>query len=258
MCRGLWLPTRRGWRFVASFRRSIRAATAAERSFDQLQEHRRCEAFAGRSTGGFGFLPGGAGDRSQAFGGRSEQREAQRDLSIDDDRIGNVKRSQGDVPGALASYQAGLEIRRKLSAVDPSSAQGTARSVDQLRQHRRCEEFAGRSAGGFGFLPGGAGDRSQAFGGRSEQRAGAARSVDQLQEHRRCEAFAGRSAGGFGFLPGGAGDSSQAFGGRSEQRRRQSAISGSHTLASQMPSNAMRRTLRQKCIGNRHTTSWRI
>ena len=51
-----------------------------------------------------------------------ETLEWQRDLSVSYDKVGDVKSSQGDLPGALASYQAGLEIRRKLSAADPSRA----------------------------------------------------------------------------------------------------------------------------------------
>ncbi|MCA3348788.1 MAG: hypothetical protein INF56_18485 [Roseomonas sp.] len=45
----------------------------------------------------------------------------QRDLSISHDLIGNVLRAQGDLPGALRAYQAGMAIRMSLTERDPGN-----------------------------------------------------------------------------------------------------------------------------------------
>ena len=46
----------------------------------------------------------------------------QRDLSVSQERIGDVQKVQGDLPGALASYRASMEIRERLAASDPKNA----------------------------------------------------------------------------------------------------------------------------------------
>ena len=47
----------------------------------------------------------------------------QRDISVSLDKIGDVKRSQGDREGALAAYEESLDIARHLAAVDPGNVQ---------------------------------------------------------------------------------------------------------------------------------------
>ena len=47
----------------------------------------------------------------------------QRDLSISHERIGDTQRAQGDLAGALKSYQAGMAIRQRLAASDPSNSE---------------------------------------------------------------------------------------------------------------------------------------
>jgi hypothetical protein len=47
----------------------------------------------------------------------------QRDLSLSQDRIGDVLVAQGDGPGALAAYQAGLVIAEDLAQRDPANTQ---------------------------------------------------------------------------------------------------------------------------------------
>ena len=49
--------------------------------------------------------------------------QVQHNLSIDQDRIGDAQRAQGDLSAALKSYQASMEIRRKLAERDPGNAQ---------------------------------------------------------------------------------------------------------------------------------------
>jgi hypothetical protein len=47
----------------------------------------------------------------------------QRDLSVSNNKIGDVLVAQGDGPGALAAYQAGLTIRQGLAKSDPANTQ---------------------------------------------------------------------------------------------------------------------------------------
>ncbi len=49
--------------------------------------------------------------------------EWQRDLSVSQEKIGNVLVAQGDGPGALAGYQAGLAIREGLAKRDPANTE---------------------------------------------------------------------------------------------------------------------------------------
>ena len=49
--------------------------------------------------------------------------QAQRDLSVSYDNLGDVQLQSGQVTEALGSYQKGLEISQKLAAADPSDAQ---------------------------------------------------------------------------------------------------------------------------------------
>ena len=49
--------------------------------------------------------------------------QAQRDLSVSFERLGNVQLQSGQVTEALRSYEKGLEISQKLAAADPSDAQ---------------------------------------------------------------------------------------------------------------------------------------
>ena len=46
----------------------------------------------------------------------------QRDLSVSYDKVGNVQVAQGNLPEALASYQASFAIRERLAKSDPSNA----------------------------------------------------------------------------------------------------------------------------------------
>jgi tetratricopeptide (TPR) repeat protein len=45
-----------------------------------------------------------------------------RDLSVSHLKVGEVRRDQGDLAGALAAYEAGLAIREELAASDPANA----------------------------------------------------------------------------------------------------------------------------------------
>ena len=49
--------------------------------------------------------------------------EWQRDLSVSHNKIGDVKVAQGDLPGALAAYAAGMAIPRRLAARDPANTE---------------------------------------------------------------------------------------------------------------------------------------
>ena len=52
----------------------------------------------------------------------------QRDLSVSQDRIGDVQVAQGNLPAALTSYQASLAIRNRLAQSDSGNAGGSATS----------------------------------------------------------------------------------------------------------------------------------
>ncbi len=68
--------------------------------------------------------------------------EWQRDLSVSHNRIGDVCRAQGNLAGALESYEAGLAIAERLAAADPGNAQW---QMDLATSHVKLAE-AGYSA----------------------------------------------------------------------------------------------------------------
>ena len=49
--------------------------------------------------------------------------EWQRDLSVSEQRVGDVQRAQGDLPAALTSYRASHAIRERLAKADPGNAE---------------------------------------------------------------------------------------------------------------------------------------
>ena len=49
--------------------------------------------------------------------------EWQRDLSVSHNKIGDIEQAQGDLAAALTSFQAGMAIRRKLTAADPDNSE---------------------------------------------------------------------------------------------------------------------------------------
>ena len=49
--------------------------------------------------------------------------EAQRDVSVSLEKVGNTRQQQGDLAAALGAYQESLDIRRKLAAQNPDSPQ---------------------------------------------------------------------------------------------------------------------------------------
>ena len=49
--------------------------------------------------------------------------QAQRDLSVSHDKIGDIRARQGDLAAALAAFRASLAIRERLAAADPGDAQ---------------------------------------------------------------------------------------------------------------------------------------
>src|SRR5262249_60111511 len=49
--------------------------------------------------------------------------QAQRDLSVSHERLGDVQLRLGDSKAALAAYQKALEVSLRLAQADPSSAQ---------------------------------------------------------------------------------------------------------------------------------------
>ena len=66
--------------------------------------------------------------------------QAQRDLSVSYNRLGNVQLQSGEVTEALGSYQQGLKIRQKLAAADPSDAQAQLNLVVSFGQLGRVNQ----------------------------------------------------------------------------------------------------------------------
>jgi len=59
----------------------------------------------------------------------------QRDLSVSQDRIGDVQQAQGDLAAALTSHQAALAIAERLAKADPGNA-GWQRDLSKLLAKR--------------------------------------------------------------------------------------------------------------------------
>jgi tetratricopeptide (TPR) repeat protein len=62
-------------------------------------------------------------DLSVSYNKIGDIQQAQRDLSISYNKIGNIQQAQGDLTGALASYRAGLAIRQPLAQKDKGNSQ---------------------------------------------------------------------------------------------------------------------------------------
>ena len=78
--------------------------------------------------------------------------QVQHNLSIDQDRIGDAQRAQGDLSAALKSYQASMEIRRKLAERDPGNAQwqrGLSVSHDRIGDVQRAQGDLGAALKSF-------------------------------------------------------------------------------------------------------------
>jgi tetratricopeptide (TPR) repeat protein len=58
--------------------------------------------------------------------------QAQRDVSVSFNKVGDMKRRGGDQAGALGAYQESLDIRRKLAAQDQGNAEAQADLVVSL------------------------------------------------------------------------------------------------------------------------------
>ena len=80
--------------------------------------------------------------------------QAQRDVSVSLNKLGDMKLQEGDQAGALAAYQESLDIRRKLAAQDPGNAQAQRDVSVSLEKGRRHEVAGGRRAGAARRLPG--------------------------------------------------------------------------------------------------------
>ncbi|NZD48099.1 tetratricopeptide repeat protein, partial [Sphaerotilus sulfidivorans] len=78
--------------------------------------------------------------------------QVQHNLSIDQDRIGDAQRAQGDLSAALKSYQASMGIRRKLAERDPGNAQwqrGLSVSHDRIGDVQRAQGDLGAALKSF-------------------------------------------------------------------------------------------------------------
>ena len=100
--------------------------------------------------------------------------EWQRDLSVSQNKIGDVLVAQGDGPGALAAYRTGLAIREALAGRDPAN---TEWQRDLSVSHERIGNVLVAQGDGPGALAAyrtGAGDPRGAGRARSGQHTVAA------------------------------------------------------------------------------------
>jgi tetratricopeptide (TPR) repeat protein len=75
--------------------------------------------------------------------------QAQRDMSVSLNKLGDVKLRGGDQAGALAAYQEGLDIARKLAAQDQGNAQARRDVSVSLERLGDVKLQGGDQAGGF-------------------------------------------------------------------------------------------------------------
>jgi tetratricopeptide (TPR) repeat protein len=59
----------------------------------------------------------------RALEAQPDDQHWQRDLSVSHEKIGNIRRAQGDLAGALESFEASLVIRQSLTARDPANSE---------------------------------------------------------------------------------------------------------------------------------------
>ena len=83
------------------------------------------------------------------------------------DALGDVQAAQGDLPAALASYQASHAIAERLAQADPGNAEWQRDLSVSHDEDRRRAGGAGKPAGSADELPGRARDRRAPGAGRS-------------------------------------------------------------------------------------------
>ena len=76
--------------------------------------------------------------------GAPDSTDWQRELSVADEKVGEVLAARGDLTGALKSYRDGLAIRDRLAKSDPGNADCAERSRGAVHQDRRRGSHAGR------------------------------------------------------------------------------------------------------------------
>ena len=131
---------------------------------------------------------------------------AQQDISIDLDRIADIKLFGGDSSGALKAYEESLAIRRKLVAADPFECRAPAGAIGQSRQDLRREARRGRRQGRARRVRGGSLDIARRIAasdpGNTELQRDVAIGLERLGG---LKLGAGDFGAGLGRLRGGAG-----------------------------------------------------
>ena len=108
---------------------------------------RRREAAGGRPGGRARRLPESLDITRKLAAQDPGNAQAQRDVSVSLDNVGDVKLQLGDQAGALAAYQESLDIRRKLAAQDPATPRRNATCRSALDQVGDVKRQAGDQAG---------------------------------------------------------------------------------------------------------------
>ncbi len=111
-----------------------KGAKLLERAFEQRADDVASESFwwllqasdawttAGNSTEALRILERARRAAANQVASDPSNSGWQRDLSVSHERIGNTQSAQGDLAGALKSYQASMAIRQKLAASDASNS----------------------------------------------------------------------------------------------------------------------------------------
>ena len=100
--------------------------TQSQRDLTVAREDRRRARGAGQSFRALESYEAGLPIRERLAAADPGNTEWQRDLSVSHNRIGDVRRAQGNLSGALESYEAGRAIAERLASPIRSTHSGSA------------------------------------------------------------------------------------------------------------------------------------
>ena len=96
---------------------------AQTRRVRQLQQNGRRADATGRQQGGTGVPPKELQIRQRLAKADPNNAQAQRDVSVSYNKLGDVRLQRGESPAARAAYQEGLVVSERLARAEPQSAQ---------------------------------------------------------------------------------------------------------------------------------------
>ena len=156
-CRARSRPMRRAWasgaRLVAGRSRKRRAAAGA---IGESRQDQRREAGRGRRHGRARRLRARARHRPPPRRVDPGNTELQRDVAIGLERLGGLKLAAGDFAAALAAYEEGLVVRRRLAKIDEGNTlwqRDVAIGLGEIADVKIARSDLGRGAGGVRRKP---------------------------------------------------------------------------------------------------------